>query len=352
MLKLCFGRTSERKPGVFFDLTRDTEYLGRVVFVLYPQVAPMAVENFRMLCTGFEDENGIERCYKGTTFHLLIKNFMIQGGDIVDSSGKNNYSKFKKLIKDEKSLTHEKSGMLGLANQGPDSNGSQFYVTLATCLHLDGQTTAIGRVVEGLEIFWKIADETETKDDKPLSKIIIEHCDELTSKEEANVDINLRIDPYPPYPEDCDIFRTRNVSVNEFWNMCTGFRTSALKLLEQKKYYMARNMFYKSMRYTEFYGRLSKKGWHQDQTDSVFKSCFALLRMESDCENWEQAVEAAHFVNDYTKADVVGLLKRGDAYAALNKTKLALQDYNTFVKKYPDKMHVVADRIKECKRRR
>jgi len=134
--------------NVFFDISIDGRSVGRIVFRLYDDVTPATARNFRELATG---QHGYG--YAGSSIHRVIPDFMIQGGDITARDGTGGRSAFGVPFRDESfSVPHGKPGLLSMANRGPGTNTSQYFITTAAAPWCDGKNVVFGEVKEGLEV--------------------------------------------------------------------------------------------------------------------------------------------------------------------------------------------------------
>ncbi|MCX4912378.1 peptidylprolyl isomerase [Streptomyces sp. NBC_00687] len=134
--------------NVFFEVTADGEPMGRIEFKLFDDVVPKTAQNFRELATGVHGYG-----YKGSPFHRVIPGFMLQGGDFTRQNGTGGKSIYGEKFADENfTLKHTKPGQLSMANAGPNTNGSQFFITTIVTDWLDNKHVVFGEVVEGMDV--------------------------------------------------------------------------------------------------------------------------------------------------------------------------------------------------------
>ncbi|KAJ5885190.1 hypothetical protein N7495_009700 [Penicillium taxi] len=198
---------NEERSRVFFDVQIGDQKPSRVVFELFGDVVPKTADNFRALCTG---EKGIGQqgkllTYKGSIFHRVIKQFMIQGGDFTAFNGTGGESIYGEKFPDENfDLKHDRPFLLSMANSGPGTNGSQFFITTVPTPHLDGKHVVFGEVINGKSTVRRV-ENVHTNSDKPNVDITVVDCGELEGEDYENALKRVPDatgDPYEDFPED------------------------------------------------------------------------------------------------------------------------------------------------------
>lgn len=176
---------STTNPQVFFDISIGGAPTGRIVFELYADTVPRTAENFRALCTGEKGNgrSGKPLHYKGSKFHRVIRGFMCQGGDFTRDNGTGGESIYGEKFADEsfsgKAGVHGKKGLLSMANAGPDTNGSQFFITTVPTPHLNNRHVVFGEIVKGYEVVEAIESGATGPRDRPVKDVVIADCGQL-----------------------------------------------------------------------------------------------------------------------------------------------------------------------------
>ena len=162
-------------PVCFFDITANDQPLGRIEMTLRADVVPKTAENFRALCTG---EKGFG--YKGSPFHRVITQFMCQGGDFTRQNGTGGKSIYGEKFADENfKLKHTGPGVLSMANAGPNTNGSQFFLCTVETNWLDGKHCVFGNVTKGMDVVKKV-ESYGSQSGSTSAKIIVADCGQLS----------------------------------------------------------------------------------------------------------------------------------------------------------------------------
>ncbi|GFR46556.1 hypothetical protein Agub_g8148 [Astrephomene gubernaculifera] len=169
-------------PVVYFDMTANNVPVGRIEMELYADSVPKTADNFRALCTG---EKGVGKSgkplhFKGSVFHRVIPQFMCQGGDFTNGNGTGGESIYGMKFPDENFVhKHTQPGVLSMANAGPNTNGSQFFICTVPTPWLDGKHVVFGRVIKGMDVVKKI-EGFGSSSGKTAQRITIADCGQLS----------------------------------------------------------------------------------------------------------------------------------------------------------------------------
>eukprot|EP01039_Chlorochromonas_danica_P003468 gene3468-3798_t len=168
---------------VFFDVEIGGQAAGRIIMGLFGETVPKTAENFRALCTG---EKGVGSVYKkplhfqGSSFHRIIPKFMIQGGDFTHGTGVGGESIYGGRFNDENfKIKHKRPGYLSMANAGPNTQGSQFFITTVETPWLDGKHVIFGKVLEGYDVV-KAIEAVGSQSGRPSKQVRIVTSGELS----------------------------------------------------------------------------------------------------------------------------------------------------------------------------
>ncbi|NXS48496.1 PPIL6 protein, partial [Balaeniceps rex] len=172
------SQASSTHMFVYLEIAIEEQPVGRLLFELFSDACPRTCDNFRALCVGGAKSScdGRELTYKNSLFHRLVKNGWIQGGDIITGKGDGGESIYGSTFEDESfSVRHKGRGVLGMANKGRHSNGSQFYITLQPAPYLDKKYVAFGQLIEGTEVLQRL-EAIPTYNERPTVACKIINC--------------------------------------------------------------------------------------------------------------------------------------------------------------------------------
>ena len=161
---------NENNNLVYLDISTNG-HRGRIIINLKTSVVPQTCNNFITLCN--------KKAYKNTKFHRVIKDFMVQGGDITNNDGTGGISIYGNTFPDENFKLKNNKGTISMANSGPDTNGSQFFINVIDTPWLDGKHVVFGDIVKGMDLIEWISNQENQENDIPLTDVIIEDCGSL-----------------------------------------------------------------------------------------------------------------------------------------------------------------------------
>ncbi|KAI5285818.1 peptidyl-prolyl cis-trans isomerase cpr6 [Ascosphaera aggregata] len=243
--------TESVRPRVFFDIAIGDRSAERVVFELFNDVVPKTAENFRALCTGEKGtgKSGKPLSYKGSIFHRVIKQFMIQGGDFTEFNGTGGESIYGEKFPDENfDLKHDRPFLLSMANSGPGTNGSQFFVTTVSTPHLDGKHVVFGEVINGKGVIRKVENQKTSSNDKPLVDVKVVDCGELVG-DAYNAGSERPADPtgdsYEDFPED----GPQDLKIADYLRIATELKGFGNKAFKEGQLSLGIDKYQKALRY-------------------------------------------------------------------------------------------------------
>ncbi|CAI0406881.1 unnamed protein product [Linum tenue] len=319
------------RPRVFFDISIGGELEGRVIVELYNDVVPKTAENFRALCTGEKGigpNTGVPLHFKGCRFHRVIKGFMAQGGDISAGDGTGGESIYGLKFEDENfELKHERKGMLSMANSGPNTNGSQFFITTTRTSHLDGKHVVFGRIVKGMGVVRSVEHVPTAEGDIPTLDVTIAECGEIPEGEDDGITNFFNDgDEYPDWPVDL------NESPEELtWWMdaVDAIKSFGNDHFKKQDYKMALRKYRKALRYLDICWE--KEGIDEGKSSALRRTKSQIFTNSSACKLKMGDIKGALLDTDFAMREgennVKALFRQGQAYMALNDIDAAAESF-------------------------
>ncbi|XP_062406049.1 peptidyl-prolyl cis-trans isomerase D [Sardina pilchardus] len=344
-------------PRVFFDVDIGGERVGRIVFEVFADVVPKTAENFRALCTG---EKGIGQStgkplhFKGCPFHRIIKKFMIQGGDFSNQNGTGGESIYGEKFEDENfHYQHDKPALLSMANAGPGTNGSQFFITTVATPHLDGKHVVFGQVLKGMGMV-KMLEEMDTVEDAPVKPCVIAECGEHKDGDDWGVaPSDGSGDAHPDFPEDSDVdFK----DVDKVLAVAEDVKNIGNNFFKNQNWQSAIGKYFKALRYLEVCGEAMEDESVQKKLKPTALSCMLnTAACQLKLQLWQDAIDNCNEVVEMDETNTKALFRRAQAWQGMKEFNNAMTDLKKAQEIAPNdkaianEMQRVKQRVKEEK---
>uniref|UniRef100_A0A8B9HFV9 Peptidyl-prolyl cis-trans isomerase D n=1 Tax=Astyanax mexicanus TaxID=7994 RepID=A0A8B9HFV9_ASTMX len=318
--------SSAENPRVYFDVDIGGERVGRVVFELFADVVPKTAENFRALCTGEKGtgkSTGKPLHFKGCPFHRIIKKFMVQGGDFSNQNGTGGESIYGDKFEDENfHYKHDKEGLLSMANAGPNTNGSQFFITTVPTPHLDGKHVVFGQVLKGMGVV-KILEGIETNEDTPVKPCVIAECGEHKAGDDWGVAPDDGSgDVHPDFPEDSDFdFK----DVDKILSVAEDVKNIGNNFFKAQNWQAAIKKYSKALRYLEVCGDTLDDESAQKKLEPTALSCILnMAACKLKTQQWQEAIESCDEALELNQTHAKALFRRAQAWQGLKEYSKAM----------------------------
>lgn len=347
------GPVGADSPHVFLDIRIGDELVGRVVFELWEHLFPSTVANFVAIVKGSaRGSSGKLLSYRGTRIHKVIPNFAIQGGDAVNNDGTGSDSIFGRFFPNEGPwIPHDEPGLLGMASNGPNTNGCQFYITTVPgCEHLNGQHTVFGKVIMGMGVIREV-EVVSTHSDVPDEDIVIENCGIFQVGMLLGPEDPTGEDRYPPFPEDCPTSLLNQRSLQDVTAAATLIRNVGNNYYKKKQYVNAHSRYKKAQRYLNKYQELAGElTAYEDAefTKAILPNVLNSAACKIKLKEYDQALEACNEVLDLAPSNAKGLYRRGQAYHGKGDYDRAIRDLTHANKLVPTDASILAE-LKACR---
>ncbi|XWS67992.1 hypothetical protein CRYUN_Cryun04dG0052000 [Craigia yunnanensis] len=329
-----------RRQRCYLDISIGEELEGRIIVELFNDVVPKTAENFRALCTGEKGigpKTGVPLHYKGVRFHRVIKGFMVQGGDVSVGDGTGGDPIYGLKFEDENfELKHERKGMLSMANAGPNTNGSQFFITTTRTSHLDGKHVVFGKVVKGMGVVRSIEHVTTGEAECPTVDVSIADCGEIPEGADDGMSNFFNDgDIYADWPAELD------ESPDELsWWMTAVDSIKAFGNEHYKKqdYKMALRKYRKALCYLDICWE--KEGIDEEKSSSLRKTKSQIFTNSSACKLKLGDLKGALLDTEFAIRDgdnnVKALFRQGQAHMALNDVDAAVESFKKALQLEPN----------------
>ncbi|XP_047955756.1 peptidyl-prolyl cis-trans isomerase CYP40-like [Salvia hispanica] len=327
-------------PRCFLDISIAGELEGRMVVELYKDVVPITAENFRALCTGergLASVTGVPLHYKGSRFSSIIRGFMVQGGAISDENGSVGESIYGATFDDENfELKHTRKGMLSMANNGPNTNGSQFSILTTQAPHLDGKCVVFGKLIKGFGVLRAVEYQAVADDYCSTADVVIIDCGEIPEGEDdGTIDFFKDGDLYPDSPMDLD---AKPDSYSWVLSAIESIKVIGNEHYKKKNYKMAIRKYRKAIKYQDLCWEMPDLD--QEQSEQLRKIKSQILTNSSMCKMKLGDLDGALLDVEYaireTKDYAKAFYRQGQVYMSLNNIDAAVESYQKALELEPN----------------
>jgi len=316
---------------VFFDITIGDKAPERIVFELFNDTVPKTAENFRALCTGEKSTPENLLHYKGCSFHRVITKFMIQSGDFTHHNGMGGKSIYGEKFEDENFIyKHDTPGLLSMANSGPNTNGSQFFITTVPTHHLDGKHVVFGKVIKGINVVRKI-ENIPTTESKPNIPCIISNCGELKVDEPDGVQqpTSEDGDNYPDFVEDSEV-----KTIEQKLKAAADIKAVGTEYFKKNQYLLAKEKYEKAISYLEDDIPSDEEKNQLQASKNLLLSNISLCDLKLN--NFTNVIKDTTSLLSFEPRNTKALYRRAQAHHKLKDYELAINDLNSALKFEPN----------------